>query len=58
MARKVRHAFMSMANMVQTGFIYAALAVGIGPESGSGLLLESPADSFLLLENDDFILLE
>ena len=31
---------------------------GSGPLSGSGLLLESPADSFLILETGDYLLLE
>lgn len=31
---------------------------GSGPSSGDGLLLESPADSFLLLESGEFLLLE
>jgi len=35
-----------------------AVAVAAGPASGSGLLLESPADSFLILESGDFLLLE
>lgn len=29
-----------------------------GPGTGSGLLLEGPADSFLLLESGDYLLLE
>jgi len=33
-------------------------APGAGPSDGSDLLLESPADSFLLLESGDYLLLE
>lgn len=29
-----------------------------GPSAGDGLLLETPVDSFLLLESGDFLLLE
>ena len=38
----------------------AAAAAPGGPATGSGLLLESDTDGtmFLLLENDDFLLLE
>ena len=37
---------------------FAVVAVGVGPVSGSGLVLEDATVSFLLLEDGSFLLLE
>ena len=50
--------FIPQGAAVSIGMDSPVYRVGIGPGSGNGILLEGPADSLLLIESGEFLLLE